>query len=61
MARYAVINSENVVVNVIIWDGISPWSPPAGHQAILGANRPERDYIYDPESNTFSPPVINEG
>ena len=29
--NYAVINSEGVVVNAIVWDGIAPWTPPAGH------------------------------
>ena len=29
--EYAVINSEtNIVENVILWDGVSPWAPPAG-------------------------------
>lgn len=28
---YAVINAEtNIVENVILWDGESPWQPPAG-------------------------------
>jgi hypothetical protein len=28
---YAVIDSEtNIVVNVILWDGKSSWSPPSG-------------------------------
>jgi len=61
MARYAVIDSNNVVVGVVIWDGATQWAPPEGQQAILGNNRPEINYIYDPESNTFSAPVINEG
>lgn len=30
--RYAVIDSQtNVVENVIVWDGVSPWTPPAGY------------------------------
>lgn len=29
--KYAVINSDtNIVENVIIWDGVAPWTPPAG-------------------------------
>lgn len=26
--RYAVINPEKIVVNVIIWDAVSNWEPP---------------------------------
>lgn len=34
MKNYALINTENIVVNVTRWDGISPWQPPAGQQAV---------------------------
>ena len=27
MNRYAVINSENIVVNMALWDGITEWNP----------------------------------
>ena len=27
MNRYAVINSANIVVNMVLWDGISDWTP----------------------------------
>jgi hypothetical protein len=30
MKRYAIINSENIVDNVILWDEASSWSPPEG-------------------------------
>lgn len=30
MKRYAIINSENIVDNVILWDESSQWSPPEG-------------------------------
>jgi hypothetical protein len=32
---YAIINSENLVVNVIEWDGESDWQPPENHQVVL--------------------------
>lgn len=31
--RYAIVQS-NTVVNVIVWDGESPWTPPEGTEAI---------------------------
>ena len=27
MNRYAVINSANIVVNMVLWDGTSDWTP----------------------------------
>lgn len=34
MDSYAVVNSESKVINIIIWDGVSPYSPPDGFQLI---------------------------
>ena len=31
---YAIVNSENLVVNTIIWDGVTLWQPPEGCQAV---------------------------
>ncbi len=32
MDRYAVINKDGRVVNVIAWDGKTNWKPPEGHR-----------------------------
>ena len=32
--QYALLDSTNTVVNVVEWDGITQWTPPAGHIAI---------------------------
>ena len=34
MNRYAVVDPENKVVNIILWDGASQWAPPDGHIAV---------------------------
>lgn len=31
---YAILNSEGRCINRILWDGISPWRPPAGYTAV---------------------------
>lgn len=32
MSNWAVVKeSDNICDNVVVWDGISPWVPPAGH------------------------------
>jgi len=32
---YAVVNADGVVVNLILWDGQSSWTPPAGCTVII--------------------------
>lgn len=33
--RYALVHNETgKVVNCMIWDGVTQWSPPAGHSAV---------------------------
>ncbi len=56
MYRYAVCNDKNEVVNVIIWDGESRWSPPAGC-FVVRSDKCDIHQIYDPNTETFSYPV----
>jgi hypothetical protein len=30
-SRYAVIDQNNLVTNVIMWDGVTQWKPPEGY------------------------------
>ena len=56
---WAIINSENIVVNMISWDGESPWSPPEGNYVIdaTGIDSAAIGGTYDPVAQTFiSPP-----
>ena len=32
--NYAIIDGTGLVVNVIEWDGVTPWLPPADHIAL---------------------------
>lgn len=32
--RWLELNAEGVVVNVIVWDGVSPYQPPPGGQLL---------------------------
>jgi len=58
MSRWAVIRSDdNVVDNIIEWDGVAPWAPPADHYAVaMGSADVDIGYVYDPATGTFSPP-----
>ena len=35
MANYAVVqDSDGLIVNMVVWDGVTTWSPPAGSTAV---------------------------
>lgn len=34
MKRFALVNSQNVVENIVIWDGSTTWTPPKNMQLI---------------------------
>jgi hypothetical protein len=57
MMRYAVIDSNNIVVNTIIYTGEDgPWSPPDGCIMIASDSADVGD-IYNPNGSVFSKPV----
>lgn len=51
MARHAIVNSENKVVNVIDWEG-AEWLPPRNHQVIQSDKADIGDF-YDIENKDF--------
>jgi hypothetical protein len=56
---YALIDSQNIVVNMVLWDGVTPWTPPDGLTAIrVGDQMCGIRYTYDPATGTFSPPPV---
>lgn len=56
MNRHAIVNKDNKVVNVVIWDG-KPWLPPADHMVVhCPDGRCDIGDIYDPQTNSFKKP-----
>lgn len=61
--RYAVIDSNNYVINVALWDGVSEWSPGPG----LGLVQLQEEQLvdigwtYDEETGLFTDPTIIVG
>jgi hypothetical protein len=56
--KYAIVDSNNIVVNVIVWDGVTPYNPGPNMTLI---NIPEGvdcagGWIYDPVTQTFTDP-----
>lgn len=55
---YALINGSNIVTAVILWDGVSPWSPPAGETAVdVSGVSPQPGIGWTYNGSTFSPPA----
>lgn len=40
MPHFAVVNSDNVVENIVVWDGASLWSPPEGRILVSSEGKP---------------------
>lgn len=56
--RHAVVNKDNKVVNVVIWNG-AEWLPPRNHYVIRCDNCDIGD-TYDPQKKEFIKPVVIE-
>lgn len=55
MGRYAVIKG-NVVANVILWDGKTPWDPPKGCFAIEAPRGVGPGFIKQADGSFVAPP-----
>lgn len=56
MYKYALIDNQNIVKNVIVWDGESNWTPPEGMTCLNVENiECGIDWIYD--GSVFIEPV----
>lgn len=58
VGRWALVRTaDNVVDNAIEWDGVTPYTPPAGTYLV---NADGKDmgpqYRYDPNTGEFTPP-----
>lgn len=42
---YAIINSEGKCINRVVWDGVTPWEPPAGCTAVYDPDNQHPIYI----------------
>jgi hypothetical protein len=61
--RYAVIDSNNYVVNIVLWDGVSEWSPGPGLSLIQIQEEQFVDigWTYDEETGLFINPILPVG
>lgn len=58
--RYAIVNdASKVVENIIVWDGVSPYTPPAGTTLVKVDGIPcDIGWIQQPDGS-FAPPEDN--
>lgn len=57
MTRYALVRTaDQVVANIIVWDGTTPYTPPAGTSPVLIHGACGLGWLYDAGTDTFSPP-----
>lgn len=54
---YAVIKN-NVVENMIAWDGVAPYNPPDKEIILVESDVAAIGWIYDPLTGTLSPPPV---
>lgn len=55
MPKYAVVNTDNIVENIIVWDEASAWSPPEG-RIIVKAEEILCDIGWKHENGVFTNP-----
>lgn len=55
-SQYAIVES-GVVVNMVLWDGITPWEPKEGHQAVALPQGAPAAIGWSWDGTTFSPPA----
>jgi hypothetical protein len=53
--NYALVNSANLVINIIVWDGGSDWQPPVGCQAVALTGNAGIGWTY--ANGVFIPPA----
>ena len=59
LSRYAVVDDDGLVLNVLVWDGATSWSPPTGTVAVPVGDEVEIGGILDSRTKEFTPgPII---
>lgn len=56
--KWAIINTENIVMNIIVWDGVTPYNPGDGLTLVpINDGVPYGGgWIYDPVTQKFTDP-----
>lgn len=59
MSNYAIVrDSDGLIENITVWDGVTPWTPPAGTTAVEYTDEARIDGWYsDPDWNGPTPAI----
>lgn len=61
MKRYAIVDSNNKVDNIVIWDEASQWSPPEGMKMVKAEDMLcDLGWTYDGEAFVAPPETLAE-
>lgn len=55
--RYAIVSPENIVVNVIVWDGEADYDPSPNHAVRVSDPYISLGWAYDPATGVFTEPA----
>lgn len=58
MNRYLELNADGLVVNIIVWDGVSPYAP-EGHTLLPCDEHPQTSFGWTLSGNTWIAPSPN--
>ena len=57
MKKYALIDNQNIVRNIVLWDGETEWTPPDGLQPLDVENiKCDMGWVYD--GSAFTAPEV---
>lgn len=59
MKKYAVVNADGIVDNIILWDEAAPWQPPEG-SVMVKVEEVVCDIGWKYENNVFTDPNANK-
>ncbi|EFN5562441.1 tail fiber assembly protein [Escherichia coli] len=65
---YAVVNSDGLIINIVVWDGVTEWGPPEGTHAVrcgdnlcgIGGTYKEGVFNVPPESEVPKEDLISQ-
>ena len=57
MENYAVINQDNLVINVVIWDGVTDWPVEQDVIKLPTGSLVGQGFTYDPDIDEFIAPI----
>lgn len=52
--HYVINTTTKTVENIIIWDGVSEWTPPDDHHVVAAISTPVKNWVFDSQSKDYT-------